>query len=84
MAHKNSKWPKIETTIAIKKEASARLCELFNTGQWEKLDKSSFLDVKYYNRENIIFRHMRVSEQVFNAIKNSWEEVNCFRNGYIR
>ena len=33
MAHENSKRPKIETTIAIKKEDSARLCELFNNGE---------------------------------------------------
>ena len=27
---------------------------------------------------------MNVKEQVFNAIKNKWEEVNRFRNGCIR
>ena len=42
MAHLGSKWPKIETAIAIKREDSARLCELFNTGEWKKLNKSSF------------------------------------------
>ena len=44
MAHKNSKWPKIETAIAIKKEDSARLCELFNTCEWKKENKSGFFD----------------------------------------
>ena len=40
--------------------------------------------MKYYNLENVIFQHMFVKEQVFNAIKNRWEEVSRFRNGYIR
>ena len=84
MAHPDSKWPKIKTAIAIKKEDTAHLCELFNTREWKKLNKSGFFDVKYYNPENIIFEHMSVKEQVFNAIKNRWEEVNRFRNGYIR
>ena len=84
MAHKESYWFKIETAIAIKKEDSACLCDLFNTGEWKKLNKSGFFDVKDYNPENIIFQHMSVREQVFNAIRNSWEEVNRFRNGYIK
>ena len=69
MAHKDSKWPKMEAAIAIKKEDSARLCELFNIGEWKKLNKSVFFDVKYYNPENIIFQHMCVKVQVFNATK---------------
>ena len=32
MAHKDSKWPKIDTSVTFKKEDSTRLCELFNTG----------------------------------------------------
>ena len=35
MAHPYSKWLKIETTIAIKKEGTVHLCELFNTGEWK-------------------------------------------------
>ena len=84
MAHKDSKWPKIKTAIAIKKEDSVCLCELFNTDEWEKINKSGFFDIKYYNPENIIFQHKSVKEQVFNPIKNRSEEVNRFRNGYIR
>ena len=42
MAHKDSK-----TAIANKKEDSARLCELFDTGEWKQLNKSGFSDVKY-------------------------------------
>ena len=84
MAHKESKWPKIETAIAIKKEDCARLCEIFNTAEWKKINNSIFFDVKYYNPENIISQHMSVKEQNFNAIKKRWEEVNRFRNGYIR
>ena len=32
MAHKDSKWPKIETAKAFKKQDSDRLCELFENG----------------------------------------------------
>ena len=45
MAQKDSKWPEIETTTAIKKEASARLRELPNTDGWKNLNKSGFFDV---------------------------------------
>ena len=38
MAHKDSKWPKIETAKAIRKEDSDRLCELFNSGEWKTLN----------------------------------------------
>ena len=76
MAHKDSKWPKIETVLAIKKEDSARLCEVFKTSEWK--NKSGFFNVKYYNTENIVLQHMSVKEQVFNAIKYRWEEVNRF------
>ena len=62
-------WPKIKTAIAIKKEDIGPLCEVFNTGKWKKLNKSGFSDVKNYSPENIIFQHMSVKEQVFNAIK---------------
>ena len=70
MAHKDSTWAKIETAMAIKIEDGARLCEVFSTGKWIKLNQSSFFEVKYYNPENIIFQHMNVKEQVFNPIKN--------------
>ena len=63
MAHKDSKWPKLETAIAIKKEDSARLCELFKTGDWRNSNKSGFFDVTYYNPENIIFQQMSVKER---------------------
>ena len=32
-AHKDSKWPKVETAKAIKNEESDRLCDLFNSGE---------------------------------------------------
>ena len=84
MAHKDSKWLEIQTAIEIQKEDRARLCELFNTGEGRKLNKSGPFDVKFYNPENIILQHISVKEQVFNAFKNKWEEVNFFRNGYIK
>ena len=51
---------------------------------WWKLNKSGFFDTKYYNPENIIFQDMSVKEHFFNAIKNKWEELTRFLNGYIR
>ena len=84
MAHKDSKWPKKEITLAIKKQNSARLYEFFNTGQGKKLNKSRFFHSKYYQPKNIIFQHMSFKEHVFNAIKNRWEEMSRFRKDYIR
>ena len=83
MARPDSKWPKIETAIAIKKDDSARFCLIFKTGEWRRINKSGFFDVKYYIVENIIFQRMSVKEQVFNPYKNRLEEVNHFGNGYI-
>ena len=71
MAHKNSKRPRIETAIAIKKQDSALLCKLYKNCEWKTLNKSSFFDVKYYNPKNIIFQHMSVKEQSLDAIKKS-------------
>ena len=85
MADKGSKWPKIETTTTVKKkEDSARLLELFNTGEEKKINKKDFFDVKYYNPENIIFQHMSVKEQVCNATRKKWEEANRSHSGHIR
>ena len=49
-----------------------------------KINKSGFFDVKYHNPEKIIFQHMSVEEQVFNPVKKRLEEVNRFRNDYIK
>ena len=40
--------------------------------------------MKFYNPEKIIFQHKSFKEQVLKDSKDRWEEVNCFRNGYIR
>ena len=48
MAHNYSKWPKVQTTKAITKEDSDRLCELFNSREWKSLTKSRFFKIKYY------------------------------------
>ena len=45
MAHKDSKWPKIEIAKAIKKEDSDRFCELFNSSEWKTLNKSGFFKI---------------------------------------
>ena len=68
----------------MKKEDSAHLCELFNTGERKKLNKPGFFDVKHYNLENNIFQQMSVGKQVFNTIENRSEEVIRFRNCYRR
>ena len=77
MAHKDSKWPKTETAKEIKKEDSDRFCEIFNSGEWETLNKSRFFKLKYYNPKDT------VKETVFNANKNRHEEINRFRNGHL-
>ena len=62
MAHKDSKWPKIQTAVAIKQEHSTRLCELFDTGEWKNLNKSGFFKVKYHNPKDFVFQHMAVKQ----------------------
>ena len=83
MAHPDSKWPKIEFAKAIDVEDSDCLCELFNNGEWKNLNKTGFFKVSYYNRQEIIFQHMTVKGNVFNARKNRYEQINRFRNGDI-
>ena len=58
MSHKYSKWPKIETVKAIKKEDSDRSCEIFNTGEWKSFNKSGFFEIRFFNPEDIIFQHL--------------------------
>ena len=83
MAHKDQKWPKTESTIAIKREYSARLCEIFNTGEYGSLNQLGYFKGTYYNPKEFIFQHMSVKEQVFNDNKTRWEEMNRFTKGYI-
>ena len=47
----------------------------------EKLNKTGFFKVSYYNPKGIVFQHMSVKETVFNNRKNRHEEINRFRNG---
>ena len=83
MAHKDSKWPKIETAKAFKKENSDRLCAFFDNGEFKTLNKSGFLEIKYYQPKDIMFRHLSVKETVFNETKNRCQKKNCFCNGHI-
>jgi len=69
MAHPDSNWPTIETAKAIYLTASGRLRELFNSGEWKKLNISGFFKVKYYSPKEIIFQHMSVNENVLNHHK---------------
>ena len=83
MAHPDSKWPKIENAKAIRLEDSEYLFELFNNGEWKKLNKTGFFKVSNYNHKEIVFQHMSVKENLFNDRKNRHEEINRFRNGDI-
>ena len=55
MAHKDSKWLKKETAVAIKQEENNHLCEFFTTGEWDNLNKLGFFKVKKYNPKDIVF-----------------------------
>ena len=81
--HKDSEWPEIKATQAIKQEDSNRLCELLNTGEWKNLNKSRFCKMKIYNPRDIVFQHMAVKEKVSNDRKNRYQEINRFRRGFI-
>ena len=41
-------------------------CSLFNTGEWNLLNRSAFLTVKNRNPEILIFQHLRVREKINN------------------
>ena len=83
MAHTMSIWPAIETSKAINVDDSDLLCELFNSCEWKKLNKTGFFKVKYYNLEPLILQHMAIKEDVFNETRNKCECVDRFRNGDI-
>ena len=76
MAHPDSKWPKKETVVAVNTENSDRLCSLFNNCEWKDLNESGFFKMTYYNPKEIFFHYMGVKENVFNARKNRYEEIN--------
>ena len=50
----------------------------------EKLKTSGLFKTKDYNPKDNIFQHMAVEVQIFNDRKNRYEEINRFRNEYIR
>ena len=47
----------------------------------EKLNKTGFFKVSYYNPKEIVFQHLSVKENVLNNRKNRHEEIIRFRNG---
>ena len=49
MAHRDSKWPKLETVKAIIIEDNEKICSLFIRGGWKNLNKSGFFKVKNQN-----------------------------------
>ena len=60
------------------------ICYLFNSGKWNKLNRSAFLTIKYHNPENLIFQHLPIKEKINNPYKNNrLEEINKMRNGII-
>ena len=80
MAHLDSKCPERETARAISIEDSDRVGSLFKNGEWKIFKKSGIIKLRYYNPNETMFRHMSVSENVFNDRKVKQEEINRFRN----
>ena len=83
MARDDSTWPAIETAKPLNPEDSEVYCELFNTSEWQTLNKTRFPKVKYHNPENLILQHMAVKEGVYDATEHNYECVNRFRKGDI-
>ena len=60
------------------------ICYLFNSGNWNQLNRSVFLTIKYHNPQNLIFQHLPIKEKIENPYKNNrLEEINRMRNGII-
>ena len=83
MDHRDSKYPKIEAANAFKKEDNDRLFELFNSGEWETLNKSGLFKIEFCNPKKIMLQLVSVKKTVFKENKNRHEGINCFRIGYI-
>ena len=81
----NSTWPKIEIAYPFKKYMNESICTLFNSGNWNELNRSAFLTVKYHNPEKLVFQHLPIKEKIKNPYKNNrLEEINRRRNGKIK
>ena len=59
------------------------ICSLFNSGTWEELKRSAFLNVKYHNPENLLFQHIPVKEKNKYPYKNNRLEENIRRRNGI-
>ena len=68
-AHVNLKWPKTETAEKINVEECDRLCSLFITGDWKSLNKSGIFKLRYYSPKEIMFQHMKVTDNIINDRK---------------
>ena len=58
-----SPWPKVETDFRFENFLSNSICCLFNSRRWNELKTSVFLTVKFHNRGNLIFQHVRVRKK---------------------
>ena len=60
------------------------ICSLVNSGRWNELNRSSFLTVKHYNPEKLVFQHLPLKQKIKNPYKNNrLEEIIRMRNGII-
>ena len=61
---------------------SDAVCSLFNSGTWDELNRSVFLNVKNHNPENLLSQHLPVIEKIKDPYKNNrLEEIIRKRNG---
>ena len=69
-ADKRSRWPAIETVYLFKTYMDEAVCDLFNSFNWDEINRSPFLIVKYHNSDSLIFQHIPVKENIVNHHKN--------------
>ena len=80
----NSTWPKIEIAYPLKKGLKESICSFFNSGRWNKVNRSAFLTVNYHNPKKLVFQRLPMKEKIKNPYKNNrFEEIKRMRNGIL-
>ena len=79
-ADKDSTWPATETAYPFRKYMGDTVCEIFNSGRWNDLNRSASI-IKYDNPKNIIFQHVLIREKTNNPYKEKY--INHSRNAGI-
>ena len=69
---------------SFEKYKNNAVCELFNSGRSDELDRSAFVTVKYRNPLSLIFQHIPMNEMINIPSKNNILEENVrSRKGVI-